>query len=412
MPSIHADERARMVRRNTVLLACAQGLAGMTFPVLLIVGSVAAADMTGRDGSVGIVNGVYFVAAAGGAVAFGRAMDRLGRRPGLAAAYLLLGTAGALCGLGVASGSFPTLLGGVVLFGIAFGGTNLARAAVADMHEPARRGRAVGIVLAVGTIGAVGSPFLIAFLRSWAEDEALDPAVLPWVIVPVAAVGALACTLSLRPDPRDLAVAAASSAPAGPARTPSQLLAVPLLRMAVIVAAIGQMAMVAVMGMTPVALHHHGTSPAVVSMVISLHIAGMWALSPFIGAALDRFGRRPGIVAAGAVSVAGCLLAATDAGAVPIAVGLFLIGLGWSGSFLGATAVISDLTEPNERAAALGFNDLVVSLSSAFAGLTSAFIFEGAGFRVLGLGVAVVVLAVMVSVLRVRQPAAPLAVQR
>jgi uncharacterized membrane protein YczE len=60
----------------------------------------------------------------------------------------------------------------------------------------------------------------------------------------------------------------------------------------------------------------------------------------------------------------------------------------------------------------LGFNDLVVSLSSAFAGLTSAFIFEGAGFRVLGLGVAVVVLAVMVSVLRVRQPAAPLAVQR
>ena len=239
-----------MVRRNTVLLACAQGLAGMTFPVLLIVGSVAAADMTGRDGSVGIVNGVYFVAAAGGAVAFGRAMDRLGRRPGLAAAYLLLGTAGVLCGLGVASGSFPTLLGGVVLFGIAFGGTNLARAAVADMHEPARRGRAVGIVLAVGTIGAVGSPFLIAFLRSWAEDEALDPAVLPWVIVPVAAVGALACTLSLQPDPRDLAVAASSSSPAGPARTPSQLLAVPLLRMAVIVAAVGQMAMVAVMGVT------------------------------------------------------------------------------------------------------------------------------------------------------------------
>ena len=116
-------------------------------------------------------------------------------------------------------------------------------------------------------------------------------------------------------------MAASSSSPARPARTPSQLLAVPLLRIAVIVAAVGRMAMVAVMGMTPVALHHHGTgSPAVVS-VISLHITGMWALSPFIRVALDRFGRRPGIVAAGAVSVAGCLLAATDAGAVPIAVG-------------------------------------------------------------------------------------------
>lgn len=401
-----------MVRRNTVLLACSQGLAGMTFPVLLIVGSVAAADITGRDGAVGVVNGVYFVAAAAGAVVFGRAMDRLGRRPGLAAAYVLLGTAGALCGFGVASGSFPILLGGVVLFGTAFGGTNLARAAVADMHAPEHRGRAVGIVLAVGTIGAVGSPFLIAFLRSWAELEGVDPSVLPWVIVPVAAAGALACTLSLRPDPRDLAVTSETASPAGPTRTPSQLLRVPLLRMAVIVAAVGQMAMVAVMGVTPVVLHHHDTSPAVVSTVISLHIAGMWALSPFIGAALDRFGRRPAIVAAGAVSIAGCLLASTDAGAAPIAVGLFLIGLGWSGSFLGATAVISDLTVPNERAGALGFNDLVVSLSSAFAGFTSAFVFEGAGFRVLGVGVAGLVLAVMVSVLRVRQPAPPLVTQR
>jgi hypothetical protein len=48
----------------------------------------------------------------------------------------------------------------------------------------------------------------------------------------------------------------------------------------------------------------------------------------------------------------------------------------------------------------------------AFAGLTSAFVFEGAGFPSSGFGVAFVVLAVMVSVLRMRQPAAPLAVQR
>lgn len=92
--------------------------------------------------------------------------------------------------------------------------------------------------------------------------------------------------------------------------------------------------------------------------------------------------------------------------------GLFAIGLGWSGSFLGATAVISDLTRPQEGAGALGFNDLVVSLSSAFAGLTSAFVFEGAGFRVLGLGVAAVVLAVVVSLLRVRTQVAAVPSER
>lgn len=400
------------MRRNTILLAAAQGLAAMTFPVLLIVGSVAAADITGRDGAVGVVNGAYFIAAAAGAMAFGKVMDRLGRRPGLAVAYTLLASAGIVCALGVASESFPVLLAGGVLFGVAFGGSNLARAAVADMHEPEHRGRALGIVLAVGTIGAVGSPFLVALIRSWAESRSLDPGVLPWVVVPIAAVGAFVCTLALRPDPRDLAVATDETAQAEGARPATRLLAVPMLRMAVIVAAVGQMAMVAVMGVTPVALHHHGTSSTVISTVISLHITGMWALSPFIGAGLDRFGRRPGILAAGAVSIVGCVLAATDAGAGIVAVGLFAIGLGWSGSFLGATAVISDLTRPNERAAALGLNDLVVSLSSAFAGLTSALVFEGGGFRVLGLGVGALVLLVMMSVIRVREPRTAFATER
>lgn len=397
------DERRRLVSRNTVLLATAQGLATMTFPVLLIVGSVAAVDISGRDSAVGVINGSYFIAAAAGAVLFGRWMDRTGRRPGLAASYLLLATAGGVCAFAIAQGWFLLLLAGTVLFGFAFGGSNLARGAVADMYGPSQRGRAVGIVLAVGTIGAVGSPFLIAFLRGWAGREAIGADVLPWIVVPVTAIAAFACALSLRPDPRDLAVHVEVASDTG-ARTPRQLLRIGQFRTAVIAAAVGQMAMVAVMGVTPVALHHHETSATVVSTVISLHIAGMWVFSPVIGAALDRFGRRPGLIAGGATSVVGALFAATDAGPGLVAVGLFAIGLGWSATFLGATAVISDLTEPNERASALGFTDLLVSLSSAVAGLAGGFVFEGAGFRILGLGVASVVLLVVLAVARRREP--------
>lgn len=403
-------EHARLVRRNTILLACCQGLAAITFPVLLIIGSVAIVEISGRDSSAGVMNGVYFLSAAGGAFVFGRAMDRLGRRAGLLAAYLLLATAGGVCALGTATESFPILLAGAVVFGAGFSGANLARAAVADMYEPAQRGRAVGIVLAVSTIGAVGSPFLIAAVRAWAEGGSYDAEVVPWVIVPVVALGAFACALALRPDPRDLAVV--THADTGRARSPSQLLAIPMFRTAVIAASIGQMAMVAVMGLTPIALHHHDTSTTVIATVISLHIVGMWAFSPFIGWGLDRFGRKPGLLAGGAVSVAGCLLAATDAGAGLVAVGLFAIGLGWSATFLGATALISDLTEPSERGAALGFNDLLVSLSSAIAGFAGGFVFEGAGFRVLGVAFATLVLVVMVAVLRAREPVPAVATER
>ena len=395
------SEREAAVRRNTILLGVAQGAASMTFPVLLIVGSVAASDLAGRDGIVGVVNAGYFLAAAGGALAFGRVMDRVGRRIPLAVSYLLLAIAGTGCGGAIAARSLVALLAFTALFGLAYGGSNLARAAVADMYAAEQRGRAVGLVLAAATIGAVGSPFVVAFLRGFAEREALDPDVVPWAVVPVVALVAMVCALAVRPDPRSLATDDAETSGAVTVRrSPRELLRSRPMRTAVLAAAVGQMAMVAVMGVTPVALEHHHASSTVVSGVISLHIVGMWAFSPFIGAALDRIGRRPVLLTAGAVSVVGAVIAGTDAGSLLVAIGLFAIGLGWSGTFLGATAVISDLTEPRERAGALGFTDLVVSLSSAGAGLASGFVFEGAGLRVLGFGVAAVVFLVVIAVAR------------
>jgi len=401
-PPSGGGSRTRAVRRNTSLLALAQGSISMSFSVLLIVGSAAASDLAGRDGVVGVMNGLYFLAAAAGAFTFGRWMDRVGRRPGLAVSYLLLAVAGAGCALSIRAGSLAGLLGFATLFGLAYGGSNLARAAVADMYAADHRGRAVGLVLAFSTIGGVGSPFVVAFLQSWAEREALDPAVLPWIVVPVVGVIALVCALALRPDPQALAVRE-DSAPDVPRRSTAELLRVPAIRQGILAAAVGQMAMVAVMGVTPLALEHHHASEVSIAVVISLHVAGMYALSPVVGYALDRLGRRPVLLAGGALSIVGAVIAGIDAGTGWATVALFAIGAGWSATYLGATAVISDATTPVERAGALGFTDLVVSLSSAGAGLASGFVFEGAGLRVLGFGVAAVVLAVVVAIARLRE---------
>jgi MFS family permease len=396
------QEHGRLVRRNTALLASAQGLVQLASPVMLLVGVVEIADLTGHESSTGFLNAAYFLAAAGGALLVGRSMDRFGRRPGLLASYALLVLAGLGGAASVAAGSWLGLLLVAVPFGAAFGGANLARGAVADMYPPERRGRAVGYVLAAGTIGAVASPFVVAFLQELAEGRlGANPNVLPWVLVPAGAIGAAVCVVRVRPDPRDMAVGEPVDVIV---RRPREVLGTPAVRMAVVAAAVGQMAMVAVMGVTPVALHQHDVSPTAVSGVISLHIAGMFAFSPLIGAALDRFGRRPGLIAGAAMSVVGALLAATEGGALVVGAGLFAIGLGWSATFLGATAVISDATEPAERAGALGVMDLTVSLSSAAAGLASGFVFEGAGFGVLGLTTAILVSLVVVSALRIREP--------
>jgi len=398
------DERRRQVRRNTWLLVVAQGFVQSAFPVVFVVGSVAIADLSGRESSTGYLYALYFTAAAAGGLLVGRWMDRSGRRPGLVAGYLLVGGAGIVAAASIAAGSTFGLLASAVPFGLGLGAANLARGAVADMYAPQSRGRAVGLLLAASTVGAVGSPQLVALLRGVAKGSlGVDPNVLPWALVPVGAGVALACALALRPDPRDLAVRVGST-PADPAaRGPRDLLGLRAFRAAVVAASIGQMAMVAVMGVTPLALHHHGQSDAAISGVVSLHIAGMYAFSPLIGAALDRWGRRPGLLVGAAGSAIGALIAATQHGALPVGSGLFLIGLGWSATYLGATAVISDLTTPAERGGALGFMDLLIGACSAAGGLAAGLVYEGAGYRFLGVGVATVVLASLLLVPRVRE---------
>lgn len=391
------------MRRNTIRLSVAQGLAMMAFPVLLVIGGPAASDLAGMRGASGIVWGVYFVAAAGGAVAIGRWMDRVGRRPGLVLAYLLILVAGAGCALSIRAGSFAGLLGSVVLFGVALGGANLSRAAVADMYPPERRGRAVGLLLAAGTIGAVGAPFIATSLATYADDRGMNPDLAPWAIVPVAAALALGVVLTVRPDPRDLVPApadAATEAASAPARGPRELLRIPAFRMAILAAVAGQAAMVGIMGVTPEAmdhLHHTGTA---ISFVISVHIGGMFAFSPLIGRWLDRVGHRTGLFVGCTASIVGALVASTEASALVIGVGLFTIGLAWSTTFLGATALISDITVARERAGALGFTDLTISATSAAAGLGGGLLLSVAGYRVVGIALAAAVAVVFVELTR------------
>jgi MFS family permease len=393
-------ERDRSVRRNTVLLAFAQGSVQTTFPVMLVIGGPAASRITGREGAAGLLWGLYFLAAAAGAALIGRWMDRVGRRPGLILSYALVAGAAAAAALSIRAGSFWGLLASTVPFGVALGGANLGRGAVADMYPAERRGRAVGILLAAGTIGAVGSPLLAALI----EEAAGEGSLLPWIVPIAGSIAAIGCVLLVRPDPRDLAVVEPSVA-STEGRTPRQLLRVPIFRTAVLAGAVGQMAMVGVMGVTPTALdhaHHGGTT---ISLVISSHIAGMFAFAPLIGRWMDRAGRRAALIAGCATSIVGALLAASEANALVIGAGLVAIGLGWSATFLGATAVISDITAPNERAGALGFTDLLISLTSAAAGLGGGIVLEAAGYGPLGVGLAVLVATALLLVARIREPA-------
>ena len=70
----------------------------------------------------------------------------------------------------------------------------------------------------------------------------------------------------------------------------------PQRRVSIAVIGLGHATMVAVMAMTPVHLVHEGATVGEASFVISLHVAGMYAMSPVFGILSDKIGRVPVLI--------------------------------------------------------------------------------------------------------------------
>jgi MFS family permease len=399
---LESADRRSQVRRNTALLTGAQVALWGAIGAAAAFGPITAFELSGRQGAGPVFFAIYYLAAAASARVAGRAMDRRGRRPGLAAGYVALAAGGVVAFLGVSAGSLLWFDVGAGLVGLGSGAALLGRGAVADMYPADRRGRAVGLLLLAGTLGAVGGAPLSGAVHAAAERSgAAAPLALPWLILPAASAVALVLVLVLRPDPRDLAVRAG---PAGPVRRGREIA---LLRpgfAAVVTIGVVQAVMVTFMGVIPVVLHSHDTGEVTVSAVVGLHLGGMFALSPVVGAVLDRWGRRTGLLIGIALTAAGVILTVLE-DAVPVdAAGLFLIGVGWSGAYVGSTAVLSDLTRPSERAGTLGMADLLASLSAAAGVLTGGFLFEATGFAPLAWAALVLLTAPLALVLALREP--------
>jgi len=185
-----------------------------------------------------------------------------------------------------------------------------------------------------------------------------------------------------------------SASTGGDAKTPSgvgmgaALRAVAALasaRLGIIAMATGHVVMVGVMAMTPVHIRSAGHEAAhtlrIVGVVLSLHIAGMFAFAPVMGWLTDRVGRRPVVVAGIALLLAACAVAGTAGhGSAQLATGMMLLGLGWSGTMVAGSTMLSESVPLELRASAQGLSDLIMGLAGALAGAVSGLILEGWGY--------------------------------
>lgn len=404
------------VQRRTVrTLVGGQMLGGVGVSSGIAVGSILAEEILGSPDLAGLANTAQVLGAAVLAVPMARLMAGRGRRAGLVAGYLVGAVGALLAVLAGLSSSFVLLLCATALFGAATASNNQARYAATDLAEPARRGRALSVVVWATTVGAVIGPNLIGLAGSLADRLALPELVGPFLFSLVGfGLAAVLLFVLLRPDPLILARKVAADA-GGDSRTHGSvrrglgvIFGNPGALLGVSAVTIGHTVMVAVMVMTPLHMHHGGADLQLVGFVISIHVLGMYALSPLTGVLVDRLGAVPVILVGVVLFLGASLLAgrAPEGWSLPLLAGLFLLGLGWSCTMVAGSTLLSGQVPMAERPGVQGAGDLLMGLAAAAGGALAGVVVGGPGYGWLCVMAAAlaVILAMITGALR-RAPA-------
>jgi MFS family permease len=390
-PSVTGD-RAALQRRTLRVLVGSQILGGLAIGVGAAVSPLLAKEILGGDGTfAGVAFASLTLGAAVAAIPLSRLMARRGRRPGLVRGYVVAGSGAAIAVVASEVESFPLLLLGMLLLGWGTSANLLARYAGADLAQPERRARAISTVVWATTIGAVAGPNALGPAGRLAAALGLPRMAGPYVIgMACFAVAALIVATLLRPDPLIAAGGGSAGGTEQPWRSVTARLAgiwrdrAASAGLAVMVAAHG--VMVSLMTMTPLHLRDHGDSLELVGLVISLHIAGMYALAPVVGSVADRIGHLRMAYAATLTLIAAAGLAAAAGQAhLLISAALVLLGLGWSMATIAGSTLLTASVAADERAEAQGVADMTMGIVGGAGGTVSGIVVGTVGYAVLSL---------------------------
>lgn len=369
-------------KRSVAVLSTGSVLGGVAVAGSVAAGSLIAESVSGSAAAAGLAQTSGVLGAAVLALPLARIALGRGRRAALATGYGLGALGAVVVVTGAVVRSLPVVLVGAFLVGVASAASYQARYAATDLAAEQHRAVSLSWVVWAGTVGAVLGPNLLSISGQLGMALGLPQLAGPYVVAGVClALTAVVLVVFLRPDPYRLSLRLRADT-GETVRQPrlrdglTHLRTRPRAMLGIGAIAIGHVVMVMVMVMTPVHMAHVDVTLQVIGLVISVHVAGMYALSPVVGWAVDRLGRLPVIALGVGILAAACVISGLAEGSsvVPLAIGLFLLGLGWSCTLIAGSTVVTDEVDPTERPAVQGLSDLVMNAAGAVGGAAAGII--------------------------------------
>jgi MFS family permease len=369
-PIKHAAYDNALARRNAIVLAVAQALAGGNNTVIVASASILGAMLAPDKGLAtlpitGMVFGMWF-----GTLPLGLLARRYGRRFALQCGSAFGVLSGLISYTAAMQGQFWLLILGTFCGGLYAAAHMSYRFAAADTATEAYRPKVVAWVLAGGIFAAVIGPQIVIHTK-----DLLAPHLFAASYLGQSACAVLAAlVLQFVKSPPLAAQAVVETRPLG------AIVLTPRFLVAAACGVASYATMNLMMTSAPLAMVGCGHSVTDATLGIQWHVLAMYAPSFVTGTLIVRFG-------VGRVTALGLALIAGAAiiGMSGITVGHFwaalvLLGLGWNFAFIGATTMVTYCHRPDERTRVQSFNDFLIFGSMAVSSFSSGQLLERIGW--------------------------------
>jgi len=400
--TVPASSRPGRRRRLLVLMAVATaiGAAG------LAAGGTAGAllgDQLGGPGAAGVPLGLLVVGSALGAVFISGHAHRGHRGRGLMLGYLFGAAGAAVVITATTLRSFPVLLIGSPVLGVANSAIFMTRYAAREAGTESGRGRALGTVFFATALGAAVSPLLLQPSGDLARSLGL-PQLSGLYLVAVLAFGTSALIFAAISGARvpwlGQGTGVLSHARGDPPAGRGQLIRAvgnPRTRVALVALGTANFIMVAIMAIAPVQMMMHGHDLAAIGYIIAIHVAGMFGPSPISGYLCDRFGPVLVVLLGGSMYVVACAagMLTSEQSLLAMAGHLVVVGVGWNFGVVGGSTLLGATVPDALRPHVEGIGEVTQGIAAAVAAPVAGVVAAVDGYHAVLLAGAVIAVFVL-----------------
>ena len=361
----------RLARKNALVLAIAQALAGGNNTVLVATGGIVGAMIAPDKGLATLPISVYVLGLWIGALPVGWLARRYGRRTTFQIGTLCGVATGLICFAAVMRGSFLLFNAGAFVSGLYAAAHNAYRFAAADTASDAFKPKAISWVLIGGIFAGIVGPQLVIFTKDQIPAVLFAATYLAQTLLAVLAGGVLMFVNIPVPPWRQ---------PEGEGRPLLEIARQPRFIVAVACGVASYSMMNLVMTSAPLAMVMCNHSITDASLGLQWHVLGMFVPSFITGTLISRFGIERVIATGFALLMTSAIISLTGISIWHFWVALVLLGVGWNFGFIGATALVTQCHRPNERNRVQAFNDFLVFGSMAIGSFSSGKLLHAAGW--------------------------------